>query len=388
MTVDFQKNFSSAAIAFRGYNITNLGRSRELLEHPLYGPTVAARLLEASDACADVKAKHVDLVARVRDGAPTTLDSFAEDVALIVAMEVAQVELLEKFFDLPLAKARLSFGYSVGEISALACGGTFRMCDVLGPLLSMAPDCASLAPSVTMGVVFSRGAKLDLDGLQKLCVQISSASPDVIAPSAFLSPNTVLLLGQGNTLDRFSDHMHQLSSSRVYLRKNSSLWPPLHTPILWQKNIPNRAARAMQTIEGGFTAPQPAVISLVTGSLVYNSYNAREILHRWVDHPQRLWDAVYQTLAAGVPMVVHVGPEPNLIPATFKRVSDNVEAQLAKRGGLGLRAVGKIWRPWLAHLLSPSSTLLQAPYVEHVILEDWLLENAPEKNTKNGSDND
>ena len=27
-----------AALAFRGYNITNLGRSRELLEHNLYGP--------------------------------------------------------------------------------------------------------------------------------------------------------------------------------------------------------------------------------------------------------------------------------------------------------------------------------------------------------------
>ncbi len=378
MTVDLKKLFSSAAVTFRGYNITNLGRSQELLVHPLYGPTVTARLLEASEVCSDVCARHVDLVARVHDGAIANLETFTEDVALIVAMEVAQVDLLAQFFDLPLANARLSFGYSLGEIAALVCGGTFQLSDVLGPLLAMAPESAALAEGVTMGVVFSRSGKLDLDALQRICVQISSTSPATIAPSAFLSPNTALLLGQGDTVDRFSEQMQQISpSSKVYLRKNTNLWPPLHTPILWQRNIPNRAALAMQTMQGGFVAPQPAVISLVTGSLAYNSYNSRTLLNHWVDHPQRLWDAVYQTLAAGVPLVVHVGPEPNLIPATFKRVSENVEAQLAKRGGLGLKAIGKIWRPWLAHLLSPESTLLQAPKVQHIILEEWLLENAP-----------
>ena len=29
-----------AAFAFRGYNVTNLGRTPELLEHPAYGPIV------------------------------------------------------------------------------------------------------------------------------------------------------------------------------------------------------------------------------------------------------------------------------------------------------------------------------------------------------------
>src|SRR5688500_19979303 len=35
---------------------------------------------------------------------------------------------------------------------------------------------------------------------------------------------------------------------RIHLRKNEHKWPPLHTPIVWERNIPNRAARLMHTL--------------------------------------------------------------------------------------------------------------------------------------------
>ncbi len=82
-------------------------------------------------------------------------------------------------------------------------------------------------------------------------------------------------------------------------------------------------------------------------------------------------------MAAGVDTVIHVGPEPNLIPATFKRLSEDVRGQLKGRSlnSLGLRAIaGMARRPWLTKLLSTRATLLRAPFVEHIILEDWLLE--------------
>ena len=37
---DFRTRLSQAAFAFRGYNITNLGRTPELLAHPAYGRVV------------------------------------------------------------------------------------------------------------------------------------------------------------------------------------------------------------------------------------------------------------------------------------------------------------------------------------------------------------
>jgi hypothetical protein len=44
----------------------------------------------------------------------------------------------------------------------------------------------------------------------------------------------------------------------------------------------------------------------------------------------------------------------------------------------GMRAVsGMVGRPWLKALLPARTALLRAPLLQHVILEDWLLENAP-----------
>ena len=101
-------------------------------------------------------------------------------------------------------------------------------------------------------------------------------------------------------------------------------------------------------------------------------------LTRWVDHPQRVWDVVDRSLSLGVETVIHVGPEPNILPATYTRLSNNIAAQLSGTSitSLGLRAVSRVVRnrPWLTKLMSSDATLLRAPFVEQIILEDWLLE--------------
>ncbi|MFV2070253.1 MAG: hypothetical protein ACC645_25070, partial [Pirellulales bacterium] len=208
-------------------------------------------------------------------------------------------------------------------------------------------------------------------------LEINARGKGIIGISSVLSPNTVLLIGQRRTVHRFKRMMPKVLDSHIHLRMNLNRWPPLHTPVMWQRAVPNRAAVIMQRMQNLGTEPTPPVLSLVTGTTRYNDLNARELLHRWVDHPQRLWEAVYETLSLGTRLVIHVGPEPNLIPATFKRLSENVRQQTTGRslGSLGMRAVsGMAGRPWLAALLPSRTSLLRAPNVQHVILEDWLLE--------------
>jgi [acyl-carrier-protein] S-malonyltransferase len=292
-------------------------------------------------------------------------------------MEQAQLKLLDEFFDIEYSRARMAFGYSLGEVGALVAGGVMDLAAALHAPLLLAGDCVELAREVTLGVLFSRGPALDANAVYKLCLRINTAGKGVIGISSFLAPNSMLLMGQGNTIDRFADLMPEWLPQKLYLRKNESRWPPMHTPIVWQRNIPNRSAVMMQTLPGGFTGPTPAVLSLVTGKMSYNDFNARDLLARWVDHPQRLWDAVSETLAMGIETIVHVGPEPNLVPATFKRVADNVSTQMAAKSweGVGLRAVSRaVRRPWLAKILPTRSSLLRAPFVQQINLEDWLLE--------------
>jgi [acyl-carrier-protein] S-malonyltransferase len=115
----------------------------------------------------------------------------------------------------------------------------------------------------------------------------------------------------------------------------------------------------------------------VTGSASYDVENTRELLTDWTDHPQRLWDVIDRTLAMGVETVVHVGPRPNLIPATFTRLGNNVKAHLGNKYmqllGRGV-ANGLGRHSWLNRLLPSRTSLLRAPFLSHVILEDWLLE--------------
>lgn len=368
---------AATAFAFRGYNVTNLGRSAELLEHEVYGPVVAHYLEIASEVGSQAVGRRIDLVERVRQRAETSLETYADAIALIVAMEVAQLELLRRFHQVEPAGARLFFGFSLGEIGALCAAGAIPLAGALHVPIALADDCVKLAEDLTLAVLFCRRTPLAMDHVRRICVRLNQEGRGMIGVSAVLSPNSVLLIGQGDILDRFKVQIDEVAEDRIFLRKNEHSWPPLHTPIVWQKHIPNRAALLMATMSGGLTAPTPPVLSLVTGKASYNDYNARDLLYRWTDHTQLLWDAVYETLAQGVETIIHVGPEPNIIPATFHRLQENVEVQM--KASLGLRAVsGMVGRPWLKSLLPARTALLRAPLVHHVILEDWLLDNAPE----------
>lgn len=368
---------STTAFAFRGYNVTNQGRSAELLSHALFGPIVKETLDEASEISSASLGRPVDLSWRVREKLASTLDTFAEDIGLILGMELAQIRILQRQFGLVYSDAQVALGYSLGEIAALVAGGVVTLADALPPLMAMAEDSASLAHDVTMGVLFSRGAPIDQEAVERYCVRLNQAGRGVIAISSILAPNALLLLGQGDTVARFKHGLCDALGESVHLRVNQSRWPPLHTPILWQRGIPNRAGHLMHAMGGGLTAPAPPILSLVTGKPSYNDHNCRKLLAKWIDHPQRLWDALEYLLSHGVETIVHVGPEANLIPSTLKRISENVQQQT--QGGslssLGLRAVSQIARrPWLAKLLSSRTALLRAPFLRHVMLEDWLLD--------------
>ncbi len=105
---------------------------------------------------------------------------------------------------------------------------------------------------------------------------------------------------------------------------------------------------------------KPRIFSLVTGDYGYTATNARELLYRWIDHPQRLWDAVYETLASGVTTVIHLGPDPNIIPATFRRLSEDVASQM--HDSRSLRALSAaVRRQWLRRLLPQRAACCERP---------------------------
>ncbi|MCP4192906.1 MAG: ACP S-malonyltransferase [Planctomycetaceae bacterium] len=367
---------TNGVLAFRGYNVKNLGRSPEILADRAYGPVVRRVLEEASAVCAEVVGREIDLVGRIKRREETTLETYDEAIAMIVAMEVAQLKLLSTFHGVDHQTARVSVGFSLGEIAALVAGGVYEMRDALRIPLAMAADCADLAKNVSMGVLFSRGESISVDRVDEVCLKLNAEGKGVLGVSAWLSPNSLLVMGTEDTVERLKQHLSEILPQRIYLRMNEHHWPPLHTPIVWERNITDRASVMLHTLPGGFSQPRPPVLSMVTGKESYHPFNSREIISSWIDHTQQLWDVVYELLSMGVELVVHVGPQPNILPATFDRLAANVEAQT--RGSRRMRALSAvIGRPWLQNLLPRRAALLRAPLIVHVTLEDWLLENSP-----------
>ena len=371
-----QHALPNAALAFRGYNVTNMGRTPELLACDAYRPILSSVLRDASDASSEILGRHVDLVARVQAGTDTTLNTYDEAIALILAVGSAQLRILEEIFEIDYHTAKLSMGYSLGEIAALLAGGVMTLEDALLAPLSLAADCVALADGVTLGVLFSRDAALPVEDVRHCEQVVNQQGRGVVGVSAYLAPNSLLLMGQQDTLDRLRECVEQHCGRRVALRKKDNQWPPMHTPIVWHKSIPNRSAQIMHTVPLSNQPPCPPVLSMVTGEMSYTSTNVRKLLHQWVDHPQHLWDAISKVMAMRIDTMVHIGPRPNIIPATMRRLHDNVIAET--KGSLGMRVLSvAAHRPWLHALLPQRTALLRATSINQVVLEDWLLDHVP-----------
>src|SRR4029453_16195223 len=97
MSNPLQSKIANTAFAFRGYNVTNLSRTPELLAHAVYGPTVRRYLQRASDLCGRVTGRPVDLVGRVERREEPDLAHYAEAIALVMAVDLGQVQLLQEF---------------------------------------------------------------------------------------------------------------------------------------------------------------------------------------------------------------------------------------------------------------------------------------------------
>ena len=368
------KGLGKSAFAFRGYNVTNLGRTPELLQHPQYGPIVERHLRTASEICTDVMNSSVDLIQRVRLEKEPSLKEYHESIALIVAVELAQIDILKTFFDISLVNANMMYGFSLGELSALTAGGVLTVADTLKIPLMMSKDAADLADNVTLCILFSRsGKRIPRKNVHRLCEEINAEGDGVIGVSTYLAPNSMLLIGQNDTVDQLKDRKAEITKERISVRINEGQWPPLHTPIVWQRNITNRAQFLMHTIQSGFTTPSTPLFSLATGDFSYDGDTTREVIAQWIDKPQQLWEAIDATLARGVETVIHVGPQPNIIPATFGRLAANVALLTQQR--LPMQTLSRLVQyGWLAAVLPKRTNLLRAPSIVHVNLEDWLLQ--------------
>ena len=104
-------------------------------------------------------------------------------------------------------------------------GGVFTLEQLLPVPLGCCDDAAALAPDTTLGVVFSCGPtaiQLLKDDLQDSCIGRQQRRAGMVGVSSYLSPNTVLIIGQGDTLDHVEKAMHSFLPPKTMLRRKSA----------------------------------------------------------------------------------------------------------------------------------------------------------------------
>ena len=83
---------------------------------------------------------------------------------------------------------------------------------------------AALAGDVTLALLLSRGPVLDFDVVRRLCLVISQKGQGVIDISTYLSPNSVLLMGQNGTLRLLDARIHEVFPHQVAVRSLAFKW--------------------------------------------------------------------------------------------------------------------------------------------------------------------
>ena len=91
-----RRGIAEAALAFRGYNVTNLGRTPELLAVAAYRPDPRSTSCSGTATSAPTSSRPGRLAAAVEERREFGLDQYAQAVALVVAIEEAQLRLLRE----------------------------------------------------------------------------------------------------------------------------------------------------------------------------------------------------------------------------------------------------------------------------------------------------
>ena len=134
-----------------------------------------------------------------------------------------------------------------------------------------------------------------------------------------------------DTLDRFAELARGLTKERLHLRKNEHRWPPLHTPIMWERNIPNRAARLMHTL------PLAAHMRFIDAA-------------RWDDEGALLLESAKKLADAGADFLIcpdnNAHPAIDLIrersPRPWLHIGEEVARVAAERGCRQLGVLGTV----------------------------------------------
>ncbi|MFM8944757.1 MAG: ACP S-malonyltransferase [Actinomycetota bacterium] len=286
-----------AAVVFPGQGSQVAGMADPWLADP-----VSARAIDEVSA-----AIGRDVAAGARDPEALATTAFAQPALL--ACEVAAYRVLEDAGLRPAAAA----GHSLGEFAALVAAGVLTLADaarivaVRGTAMQAAADARPGGMSALLGVGAADAAAL--------CDAVRGDGILLVANEN--SPQQVVASGSLGALERLETACAERKIRAVRLAVAGAFHSPLMEPAI----APLRDAIAAAP----FASPRVPVASNVTGSLVGDPDEIRDLLGRHVVSAVRWETCVASLLATGVDRLVEAGPG-DVLTKLAKRVAPGVPA--------------------------------------------------------------
>ena len=288
---------SKSAFLFPGQGSQYAGMGKELAEN---FPIARQAFEEADDALG------FKLSTLCFNGPDDDLKLTYNTQPAILTTSIAALRVVQQETGL---KADFLAGHSLGEYSALVCGGALSLADAARTVRSRGTFMQEAVP-VGVGAMAAM-MSIEADELAAICAE--AAQGEVVAPANFNSPGQIVIAGHASAVNRAIE----LAKAKGY--RKAMLLPvsaPFHCALM------QPAADRLKTVLDAVQVNALAlpVISNVEATANQDGGRVRELLVRQVCAPVRWEQSVQTMIGLGVTKYVEIGPG-KVLTGLVKRIN-------------------------------------------------------------------
>lgn len=275
----------SLAVVFPGQGSQKIGM---LADIATANPSVQRTFAEASEVL------EYDLWDMVQNGQQEDINLTERTQPILLTASVALWRVwIAKHGAVPALLA----GHSLGEWSALVCGGVVEFAEAVnivrlrGMYMQEAVPAGIGAMAAIIGVAD--------DAIMRCCEQASEG--EEVTPVNFNAPGQVVIAGVSAAVDRAIALCKQAGAKRAMALSVSA---PFHTQLM--QPAADKLSSHLQSIN--FRAPQIAIVQNVHGGIERDPAIIRNLMIEQIYSPVRWVECVQKLIAEGVRTTVECGP--------------------------------------------------------------------------------
>lgn len=288
---------SKIAFLFPGQGSQYAGMGKDLAEH---FPVARQAFEEADDALG------FKLSALCFNGPDDDLKLTFNTQPAILTTSIAALRVVQQETGL---KADFLAGHSLGEYSALVCGGALSLADATRTVRARGTFMQEAVP-VGVGAMAAM-LSIEADELAAICEE--AAQGEVVAPANFNSPGQIVIAGHATAVNRAIE----LAKAKGY--RKAMLLPvsaPFHCALM--QPAADRLKTVLDAVQvNALTLP---VITNVEAAANQDSGRVRELLVQQVCAPVRWEQSVQTMIGLGATTFVEIGPG-KVLTGLVKRIN-------------------------------------------------------------------